>query len=219
MSQENSADVYVNFYRGIFLLHETLRSGMDQILNNAPNVCKTDVRNFIGYINAFISHLMSHHGHEEHIIFPAVTQKISVNEFIEDHKKLDKLVHSLSDYTKKVSEKKVSYESAKIVELMTQLNDLVRPHLKHEETSFSVEALRENMTKEELEKITNDINDSIKKEGGATTILPFLLLHLEPEDRQFMVYDSMPKPVKSLLLPVFINWNKGYWKYAKYQRI
>ncbi|CAG8711088.1 13179_t:CDS:2 [Acaulospora morrowiae] len=219
MSEKTSVDAFESFHKGVFLVHETLRSGMDQILEHAPKVSCSDVPNFIGYVKAFIAHLTTHHDHEELIIFPAIKPKIPIDEFLEDHRKLNKVLNSLSDYTTQVTKKKVTYESAKVVEFITQLGDIVRPHLKHEESVFTVESLRENMTKEELEKINNDIADSIKKEGGATTTLPFLLHHLDQEGRQFMVYDSMPKPVRVILLPVFVNWHKGYWKYAKYQSL
>nr|CAG8434919.1 14429_t:CDS:2 [Entrophospora candida] len=220
MASNKPADVFETFTYGFIKIHDTLRAGMVQILENAPKVPASDIDNFIGYIEAFNSHFMSHHHHEEHVIFPSVSKKIPISDFVDDHKQLDKLLHSLSNYTSEVKNKKVTYESSKVVELMTKISDLILPHLKNEEVTFSVEALRKNLTVQELETIQEQIKDAVRKAGGSTTILPFILLHLPEEDRDLMVYSYMPWFVKSLLLPyVFVRWNQGYWKYAKYQHL
>jgi hemerythrin-like domain-containing protein len=172
----------------------------------------------MGYIKVFNAHFQSHHHHEEDIVFPSVSPKIPIDTFVEEHQQLDKLLRNLSDYTTKVDKKDVSYESAKIIELIKQISDLIRPHLKKEEDTFTVQALRENFTIEELNKITDKIDEEVKKDG-VTTGLPFVLLHLPPEDRAFMIYSKMPWLVKKAFVPVFVKWNKSYWKYAKYQSL
>nr|CAG8642585.1 57_t:CDS:2 [Entrophospora candida]CAG8645955.1 13982_t:CDS:2 [Entrophospora candida] len=220
MAPNESDDVFENFTYGMIKIHDTLRAGMVQILENAPKVPTSDVENFIGYIETFNSLFMSHHHHEEHIVFPSVSKKIPISDFVEEHKQLNKFLHSLSNYTSEVKNKKATYEPSKIVDLMTKISKLILPHLKNEEVTFSVEALRKNFTEQELEKIQKQIKDAVRKDGGLTTILPFILLHLPQEDRDIMLYSKMPWFVKSLLLPyVIVRWNQGYWKYAKYQHL
>ncbi|KAG6877353.1 hypothetical protein C0993_008314 [Termitomyces sp. T159_Od127] len=69
-------DTYALLQYNMIHAHDTFKLGYDTILSHLDSPPKDDLKNFLGYCEAWASSIESHHTSEEEVVFPFINQKM-----------------------------------------------------------------------------------------------------------------------------------------------
>ncbi|KAG6847786.1 hypothetical protein H0H93_006002 [Arthromyces matolae] len=165
-------DTYELLHYNMVHAHNTFKLGYDTILSNLESPPQDDLKNFLGYCEAWALAIESHHTSEEEVVFPFLNQKMDFSgekaqhEVI--HANLDKLlaviVGAKTDPTK--------FDAASLKALMDEFKEPLYTHLDDELEHISAQNLKDAQFEEPAVKALNQRLEAYAKSHGD----PFLLV-------------------------------------------
>ncbi|EKM78145.1 hypothetical protein AGABI1DRAFT_86313 [Agaricus bisporus var. burnettii JB137-S8] len=212
-------DPFEQLHYNMVRAHQTFKLGYDAILKNLENnqeAIKSDLTNFLGYCQAWVISIDTHHDSEEEIVFPFLNQKMD----FEPEKEAHKVIHKgLSDITAIVTQFKADpskFDPDHLKENLVKLKDPLFEHL-----DVEVEHIKSSKLKEvgfgdaELKDLNQRLDKYAQSHGDPFLVVPYMRSHTPPELKN--VWPPMPWVLRKVVIPYVLAWkHSGYWKYAPY---
>lgn len=114
--------------RCVSLAHNTFKFGYDKIVAVLDDVPQADLRNFLGYCEAWAISIAEHHDCEEEVVFPLLNAKMDFSTEKEQHKAVHSGVEGLLNAVNAAKTDPAAFNAAELKELMVAFREpLVRP--------------------------------------------------------------------------------------------
>ncbi|KAG6811265.1 hypothetical protein H0H92_008258 [Tricholoma furcatifolium] len=187
--------------------HDTYKLGYDIILSHLDSPPQDDLKNFLGYCEAWALSIESHHTSEEEVVFPFLNQKMDFSgekaqhEVI--HTKLDKLLNLVLD----AKADPTKFDAAALKDLMTEFKEPLYSHLDEEVEHVSADNLREAQFEEgDVKAMIKRLEAYAKSHGDPFLLVPYMRSHTPAAIKD--TWPPMPWILRKLVVP--------YWKYSPY---
>ncbi|EIN08723.1 hypothetical protein PUNSTDRAFT_102186 [Punctularia strigosozonata HHB-11173 SS5] len=194
--------------------HNTFKFGYDIIVSHLDNPPLDDLKNFIGYCQAWVDSIEGHHDAEEEVVFPFLNRKLDFSQEQEQHK----LIHSsLQTLTEKLTAAKADpskFDAAELKAIVTGFKDPLYQHLDEEVAHLAPENMKDFDQKELLD-LNLALDKHAKSHGDPFLLVPFMRSHTPPELKDS--WPPMPWMLRKVVIPYMLAKRySGYWKYAPY---
>ncbi|KAG6907939.1 hypothetical protein DXG01_006797 [Tephrocybe rancida] len=155
--------------------HDTFKLGYDTILSHLESPPHDDLKNFLGYCEAWALSIESHHTSEEEVVFPFLNQKMDFSgekaqhEII--HANLDRLLALIIDAKADPSK----FDAAALKDLMAEFREPLYTHLDEEVEHISASNLKEAQFEEhDVKTMVEKLEAYAKSHGDPFLLVPFM---------------------------------------------
>jgi len=211
------------FVYAIQSVHNVLRRSLDQLLLHAASSSDSDsdaapeldVKNYLGFLSAYLELLEGHHAHEEKLIFPELQSRgVDMSQLEGDHQQLETIMAELKAMAQ--VEDLAAFSLGPMREKLSALKGPLEEHLAAEETAITVETFKKaGFTSSDVEGLENRVNEMAKTLDGTLT-LPLMYYHLTEEEKNKFWDPNLPWLLRWIIFPLFIcRAHKGYWEFAQ----
>jgi len=215
MANPATIDAYNRLQFNMIHVHSGFKLGFDRILTLLDNPPTQDLRNFLGYCEAWAVCLGAHHGSEEEIVFPFLQQKLDFGGEIEQHKVIHAGLEELLPYIRSAKADASKFDALKLKDMMSKLRDSLFQHLDEEILHLAPENMHVFEAKD-IDVMMAKLLAHAHSHDDPFISLPFMLSHTAPEYK--VIWPQMPWFVKRVLTPYVFAWrHSGYWKYSPYK--
>jgi len=219
-----SLDSGTKMATAVVLIHSVIRRNLKASVQTIDEFQKEETRkdltHFLEYLRFIHEFIVSHHHHEDTIIFPATKAKIqdleeTIEKLEKDHKELHEHLELYEKNLKKAAKKEDPKELEDLKVCLEKIIELLFPHLQIEEDKLTAEVYNKNFTQKELENIESQIQKAARKEKESKVFFALILYNLDENERSaFIRNNGIPKFVTKFLLPV--AWKKHYVNYIPF---
>jgi len=207
-------DPYELFTFHMVRAHFTFKAGYDSILKHLDNPPTDDLGNFLGYCQSWAGAIDQHHGHEEHLLFPFLNQKLDFSNEVEQHKLIHGALDAVIDSIRAAEADPATFDAAKLKSLMETLREPLFAHL-DEEVEHIAPANTKVFEAQDLMDLMNTLETHAKASANKLTTVPFVCSHTPPEWKD--AWPGFPWVLRKFVIPyIFAMWYSGYWKYSPY---
>lgn len=180
-----------------------LEKGNDYLESSFPP--EQELAGYSSYIHCLATVLSAHHISEDIISFPAfrtVLPNAPYARLASDHHKIEMLLASIAPDIKELSGASQENSLRSIIDFLTKIHNLWRPHIYLEEQYFSSDVLNAVMSPEDQLKISLAASKHSQEHSEPPYwVVPFILYNLEHEDRKLMEA-MIPKTLVEEMVPV-----------------
>jgi hemerythrin-like domain-containing protein len=213
MKEDNTMTDTSPLVGGLLRIHKIITRGLtisirkcDEYIgkNSTPS---GEATGFTMYVSALRRVIHSHHLSEDEIVFPYFKDRIEApyDRLMNDHNVIAGLLAKMEECLAGISSDRV----AKLREVLDELYNLWKPHIKIEEENFTSEKVWTVVGIKEQESLSEKLGEHGRKNSGPGPLtLPFLFYNLENKERDAFMSD-IPWIVKKILVPIV--WRKQ-WK-------
>ncbi|KAI8622478.1 hypothetical protein BC830DRAFT_1089362 [Chytriomyces sp. MP71] len=219
-------DAYEDNIFVLTTIHNVIRRSLVQVVKNcdAQHVPdKKKLRSFLGFAEATIVNLHSHHHHEDLLYFPLLKKYgIETESLSEEHKALEGLLTEVLAIVKSPKTDKKAWKAIKpsnfdfagLKSKVEQIQTILLPHLEREELEHTAEKTRNSgLPSDVLIKCHEDIAAEAQKDDP-TLVLPLLYYHLNEKELKDMWNAKFPFVLRTLIMPIFRAVHVDYWQFS-----
>jgi len=194
--------------------HNTFKLGFDRILSLLDSPPTDDLRNFLGYCEAWATGLEGHHASEEAIVFPFLQQKLDFTGELEQHKIIHAGLDELLPYIRSAKTDTSKFDALQLKNMMLKIRDPLFQHLDEEVDHIAPEKMQVFEAKD-ITAMMDKMVAHARSNNDAFMTVPYMLSHTAPEYKD--IWPQMPWFVKKVITPYVLAWRySGYWKYSPY---
>ncbi|KAJ7141987.1 hypothetical protein C8R46DRAFT_968177 [Mycena filopes] len=194
--------------------HNTFKFGYDIIVGRLDNPPTDDLKNFLGYCEAWVDSIEGHHDAEEEVVFPFLNRKLDFSEEQEQHKLIHSTLGSLKTKLRAAKTDPAKFDPAELKQIMVEFREPLLKHLDEETAHLAPENMKVFDQKELLD-LNAALDKHAKSHGDPFLLVPFMRSHTPPELKDS--WPPMPWVLRKVVIPyVLAKRYGGYWKYAPY---
>ncbi|KAI0646261.1 hypothetical protein C8Q79DRAFT_1000642 [Trametes meyenii] len=196
-------DPYELLHWNMVLAHRTYEEGYGVILAQLDHPPQKDLKNFLGYCEAWGHSLLHHHDTEEATVFLVLSTKMDISHEKEQHKTihgfLDEFLHAIKEAQKNTSK----FDAAKLKDLMVSSKDALFSHLREEIVHIEASNMREaGLTEDECRRMVAEMEKHAKSHGDPFLVVPFMRCHTPPEYKE--IWPPMPWVLRKVVVPLLL---------------
>ncbi|KAI0777634.1 hypothetical protein BD413DRAFT_601961 [Trametes elegans] len=209
-------DPYELLHWNMQLAHDTYEEGYMIILGLLDNPPRKDLRNFLGYCEAWALSIAHHHDTEEATVFRALNRKMDFSHEQEQHKDVHAFLDNFLVEVKAMQADPSTFDPAKLTRLMLGSQDALIKHFREEVIHIEGWRLkRAGLTEAECLKMIAEMEKHAKAHGDPFLVVPFMRSHTAPQYKN--IWPPMPWILRKVMIPhLLAKKHSGYWKYAPY---
>ncbi|KAK9246523.1 hypothetical protein V1506DRAFT_166353 [Lipomyces tetrasporus] len=181
-----------------------------KILENPP---RDDLRNFLGYCEAWCTTLVHHHDVEEAVMFPYLQAKLDFAKELEQHEKLHEALDAFLGQIMLAQKNPSLFDPAEMIQILKSAENNLVTHLHQEIEDLAPERLKV-YTSQEIRDLSARVAKYAMQHANLALGLPFVRSHTPPE---YKSWPPLPWAIETLCLPLLAMWHGGYWKYSPYK--
>ncbi|KAH9849415.1 hypothetical protein C2E23DRAFT_737468 [Lenzites betulinus] len=209
-------DPYELLHWNMKLAHATYEKGYENIVSLLDNPPSNDLKNFLGYCEAWVHSILHHHETEEATVFPILNEKMDFSHERDQHKELHDFLDKFLVVIKDAREDTSKFNGEDIKELMLSAKDIMFTHFNEELVHIGASKLKEaNFTEAECKSMVEAMEKHAKANGDPFLVVPYMRSHTEPDYKN--IWPPMPWVLRKLVIPYMLaKKHSGYWKYSPY---
>jgi len=209
-------DAYQLFQYHMINAHETFKRGHDTILSLLDEPPTHDLRNFLGYCEAWAASIECHHDTEEAVLFPFLSEKMDFSGEVEQHKVIHEALGKLLAIIHDAQTNPSKFDHAEMNALMTTIKEPLFAHLDEEVNHLSASKLKEaGFAEREILDLETKLETYARSNGDPFLLVPYMRSHTPTELKKS--WPQMPWIVRNMVIPYILAMkHRGYWKYAPY---
>ncbi|KAF5359578.1 hypothetical protein D9756_003160 [Leucocoprinus leucothites] len=211
-------DPFEQLHYNMVRAHHTFKLGYSSIIKHLddPKAITGDLPNFLGYCQAWVSSIISHHDSEEEMVFPFLNEKMDFAPEKEAHEVIHKSLSDLEAVLLEAKADTTKFNPSQLKEQLEQMRDTLFSHLDEEVEHIKAEVLKTSGFGEaELKDLNQKLDKYAQSHGDPFILVPYMRSHTPPEFKDF--WPPMPWVLRKLVIPyVLARRYSGYWKYAPY---
>ncbi|KAH9896812.1 hypothetical protein C8Q73DRAFT_426929 [Cubamyces lactineus] len=198
------------------LAHRTFEEGYGIIVSKLDNPPTDDLKNFLGYCEAWAHSIIHHHDTEEATLFPVLNTKMDFSHEKEQHAAVHTFLDDFLATVQAAQADTSKFDAAKLKSMLESSKDAIFTHFREEVEHIEPEMLKAaGFTTAECAKIIADVDKHAKSHGDPFLVVPFMRSHTSPEYKD--IWPPIPWIVRKLVVPyVLAKKHSGYWKYSPY---
>jgi len=194
--------------------HNTFKFGYDIITSHLDNPPMDDIKNFLGYCEAWVDSIEGHHQAEEEVVFPFLNRKMDFSEEQEQHKFIHSTLDALSKKLRTAKADPSTFNAAELKQVFQDFREPLYKHLDEEVAHIAPENMKVFDTKE-LRDLNAALDKHAKSHGDPYLLVPYMRSHTPTELKDS--WPPMPWVLRKVVIPyVLARRYSGYWKYAPY---
>ncbi|KAJ7758202.1 hypothetical protein DFH07DRAFT_741888 [Mycena maculata] len=212
MAPQRSAEEMLQY--NMIHAHNTFKFGYDIILTQLDNPPTDDLKNFLGYCEAWVDSIEGHHQAEEEVVFPFLNRKMNFSAEQEQHKFIHSTLDVLNGKLRAAKADPSKFNAAELKQTLTDFREPLYNHLDEEVAHIAPEDMKVFDAKELLD-LNASLDKHAKSHGDPFLLVPFMRSHTPPELKDS--WPPMPWVLRKVVIPyVLARRYSGYWKYAPY---
>jgi len=196
--------------------HQTYETGYDVIVKNLANPPTDDLKNFLGYCEAWAISIVHHHDTEEATVFPFLNTKMDFGHEQEQHKAVHAFLDDFLERIKVAQADLSKFNAPSLLELAETSKDAMFTHFAEEVSHIEADKIRDaQFTAEDCKTMVANMEKHAKANGDPFLVVPFMRSHTPPEYKDS--WPAMPWILRKVVIPyVLAKRYSGYWKYSPY---
>ncbi|KAF7795627.1 hypothetical protein EIP86_006792 [Pleurotus ostreatoroseus] len=210
MSKYNEpTDTYELLHWNMVRAHHAFKLGFDKIVDVLSNVPTKDLKNLLGYCEAWALTLQDHHDCEEHVVFPFLNQKMDFSGEKTQHGVIHASLEKLFAIIHSARNDSATFNGKQMQELMLSLRGPLYTHLDEEVEHITADKIQAaGFTESEIKRMIADLEAFARAHANPWLQLPFMTSHNPPEFKSS--WPPLPWALKKVLIPyVFAMRNSG----------
>ncbi|KAH0591376.1 hypothetical protein H2248_001454 [Termitomyces sp. 'cryptogamus'] len=196
--------------------HDTFKLEYDTIVSHLDSLPKDDLRNFLGYCEAWALSIELHHTSEEDIVFPFLNQKMNFSEEKAQHELIHANLDRILSLIVAAKADPTKFDSCALRDIMNDFKETLYTHLDEEVKHISASNLKTAQFEErDVKAMVERLETYAKSHGDPFLLVPFMRSHTPAAIKD--TWPSMPWIVRKVVVPyVLAKKHSGYWKYSPY---
>ncbi|KAG5731283.1 hypothetical protein E4T56_gene6521 [Termitomyces sp. T112] len=196
--------------------HDTFKLGYDTIVSHLDSPPKDDLKNFLGYCEAWALSIELHHTSEEDIVFPFLNQKMNFSEEKAQHELIHANLDRILSLIVAAKADPTKFDSCALRDIMNDFKETLYTHLDEEVKHISASNLKTAQFEErDVKAMVERLETYAKSHGDPFLLVPFMRSHTPAAIKD--TWPSMPWIVRKVVVPyVLAKKHSGYWKYSPY---
>ncbi|KAL1944080.1 hypothetical protein VTO73DRAFT_3898 [Trametes versicolor] len=209
-------DTYELLQWNMKLAHQTYEKGYEIIIPLLDNPPKADLKNFLGYCEAWGHSILHHHDTEEATVFPILNKKMDFSHEKEQHTELHAFLEKFLATIKDAQAEPSKFNAVELKELMVGSKDVMFAHFNEELVHIGASRLKEaGFTEDECKSMIADMEKHAKGHGDPFLVVPYMRSHTPAEYKN--IWPPMPWVLRKVAVPYMLaKKHSGYWKYSPY---
>ncbi|TCD62093.1 hypothetical protein EIP91_007493 [Steccherinum ochraceum] len=209
-------DPYELLHWNMIRAHYVFTKGYEIIVKNLASPPTNDLKNFLGYCEAWGHSVVHHHDVEEAGVFPALNKKMDFAHEQEQHKAVHDFLDKFLEKVKEAQKDHSKFDAPVWLELVESAKDTIFTHFDEEVIHIEAEKLKAaQFTEQECKDIVANMEKQAKAQGDPFLVVPFMRSHTPAEFKD--VWPPMPWVLRKVVIPYMLAKRySGYWKYAPY---
>ncbi|EKM53128.1 uncharacterized protein PHACADRAFT_259303 [Phanerochaete carnosa HHB-10118-sp] len=198
------------------LAHATYEKGYETILPLLDSPPERDLKNFLGYCEAWGESIVHHHDTEEASVFLILNKKMDFSHEQEQHKEVHSFLDNFLAKIRSAQKDNSNFNAAELKQLMQSSKEAMFTHFSEELVHIEASKLREaGFTEAECRQLITDMEKHAKNNGDPFLVVPYMRSHTPPEYKD--IWPPMPWILRKVAVPYLLaKKHSGYWKYAPY---
>ncbi|EIW55770.1 uncharacterized protein TRAVEDRAFT_50250 [Trametes versicolor FP-101664 SS1] len=194
------SDPYELLHWNMILAHQTYEKGYENIVCLLGNPPKDDLKNFLGYCEAWGYSVVHHHDIEEATIFPVLSRKMDFSHEKEQHQELHAFLDKFLEIIKAAQADHTKFNAPQLKKLMESAKDVMFVHFDEELVHIEATKLKEaGFTEHECTGMIDEMEKHAKGSGDPFLIAPYMLSHTAPEYKN--IWPSMAWVLRKVAVP------------------
>ncbi|KAG6856818.1 hypothetical protein H0H87_000290 [Tephrocybe sp. NHM501043] len=183
-----------------WVAHQTFKLGYDTILSHLDSPPEDDLKNFLGYCEAWALAIESHHQSEEEIVFPFLSQKMDFSGEKAQHEIIHANLDTLLATIVAAKDNPTTFDATVLKNLMVTLREPLYTHLDEEVMHISASNLKQAQFEEQHLKDMNDrLEAYAKSHGDPFLLVPFMRSHTPAALKE--IWPPMPWVIRKVVIP------------------
>ncbi|RDB19400.1 hypothetical protein Hypma_013483 [Hypsizygus marmoreus] len=209
-------DTYELLQFNMINAHDTYKLGYTIIMTQLETPPKDDLKNFLGYFEAWVVSVIGHHDTEEEVVFPFLNQKMDFSPEIEQHRVIHDTLHVLLPLIEEAKADPSKFDAEKLKKIMIDFKDPLISHLDEEVEHISAAKMKEaGFAEADILAMLGKMESYAKSHGDPFLLVPYMRSHTAAEYKD--TWPPMPWILRKLVIPyVLAKKHSGYWKYSPY---
>ncbi|KAI0826673.1 hypothetical protein BC628DRAFT_1319755 [Trametes gibbosa] len=209
-------DPYELLHWNMELAHSTYEKGYENIVSLLDEPPLDDLKNFLGYCEAWAHSILHHHDTEEATVFPILNKRMEFSHEQDQHKKLHEFLERFLELVTAARADATRFSGIRLKQLMMSAKDMMSDHFSEELMHIEASKLREaNFTAAECKNMVDAMEKHAKANGDPFVVVPFMRSHTAPEFKD--IWPQMPWILRKVVVPFMLaKFHSGYWKYSPY---
>ncbi|PSR83537.1 hypothetical protein PHLCEN_2v5691 [Hermanssonia centrifuga] len=196
-------DTYELLQFNMIRAHDTFKLGYEKIVTLLADPPQNDIKNFLGYCEAWALSVVDHHDSEELVVFPFLNQKMDFSREEEQHKVIHDTLEKLLAIIQSAKEKPAQFKPDEMRELMVNFKEPLVVHLDEEVEHISADKLREAQFQEsEIKTMISQLEAHAKSSGNPFLQVPYMRSHTPPEYKDS--WPPMPWFLRKVMIPYML---------------
>ncbi|KAG5636307.1 hypothetical protein H0H81_008478 [Sphagnurus paluster] len=197
------SDTYELLKYNMVHAHDTFKLGYSTILTHLEAPPKNDLKNFLGYCQAWALSIESHHNSEEEVVFPFLNQKMDFTGEAEQHKVIHENLDRILAMIAEANGDHSKFDAAKLKALMAEFKGPLFTHLDEEIEHISADNLRAAQFAEpDLKAMNIKLESYAKAHGDPFLLVPFMRSHTPAAIKD--TWPSMPWVLRKMVIPYIL---------------
>ncbi|KAI0330633.1 hypothetical protein GY45DRAFT_725809 [Cubamyces sp. BRFM 1775] len=182
------------------LAHRTFEEGYNVIVSKLDDPPMDDLRNFLGYCEAWTQSVIDHHDTEEATLFPALNAKMDFSHEKEQHAAVHTFLEDFLATVRTAQADTSKFDAVKLKSMLESSNDAIFSHFREEVEHLEPAKLKAaGFTPAECQQMTDDVNKYAKSHGDPFLAVPYMRSHTAPEYKD--VWPPIPWILRKLVVP------------------
>ncbi|KAI0360731.1 hypothetical protein OH77DRAFT_1418730 [Trametes cingulata] len=209
-------DPYELLHWNMELAHQTYELGYMTIMPLLDHPPRRDLRNFLGYCEAWAHSILHHHDTEEATVFRVLSTRMDFSHEREQHEEVHSFLVNFIAAVKEAQKDLSRFNAAKLKGLLESAKDAMFTHFNEEVLHIEGWRLKAaGFTEAECRRMIADMEKHAKGHGDPFLVVPFMRSHTPPEFKS--IWPPMPWILRDVAVPLLLaKKHSGYWKYAPY---
>ncbi|KAI0659127.1 hypothetical protein C8Q70DRAFT_152040 [Cubamyces menziesii] len=198
------------------LAHKTFEEGYNVIVSKLDDPPTNDLKNFLGYCEAWAHAISHHHDTEEATLFPALNTKMDFSHEKEQHAAVHAFLDDFLATVQAAQADTSKFDAAKLKSMLESSNDAIFTHFREEVEHIEPEKLKAaGFSEAEGRQMIADVDKHAKSHGDPFLAVPYMRSHTPPEYKE--IWPPIPWILRKLVVPYMLaKKHSGYWKYSPY---
>jgi len=210
MTSSSGLDIFTSAQLHFMYLHAALKAGCQSIVDHLEKPPLDDLRNFLGYCEAWTMTVGHHLEVEENIIFPFLARELDLAEEFEAMERIQTLLTVIVQIIHSARAYRPCFNPIQLRDAVLDMKELLCEHLDDELACFSKENIM-FFDETEFKAMVRDSEKYAQSLGDASIRVPFLRSHTGTVFKA-----TRPSNVPWLVRKTVSLRHLGYWKYAPY---
>lgn len=216
-SEAAPTDAYELLHWNMKLAHLTYELGYKNIIPLLDNPPLDDLKNFLGYCEAWGDSIVHHHDTEEATVFPVLNQKMDFSHEQEQHVQVHQFLDEFLATVRAAQADHSKFDPKALKALMEGASTVMFDHFNEELTHIEPDKFRAaGFTEAECRTLVDGMVAHAKTQGDPFLVVPFMRCHTPPEWKVAFP-PGLAWPLRKVVIPYLLAKRySGYWKYGTY---